>query len=153
MDFITHLPQSYGHTVIWVICDRLSKSIHLIALPNHYTATDLTRRFMVEIFCLHGLPKSIVSDRDPLFMSNFWRELFKLRCFASENPRLWFRFLHLAEHWFNTSYHSAIGMTPFQVVYERAPPALIDYIEGTKRREVIFEPGQWVWVCLRAYRQ
>lgn len=76
MDFITHLPQSFGHSVIWVICDRLSKSVHFVALPSHFQAQDLARRFAVEVFRLHGCPKSIISDRDPLFMSTFWRELF-----------------------------------------------------------------------------
>ena len=120
MDFITHLPPLFGHFVIWVICDRFSKAVHFIGLPKHYTAIDLARRFAVEIFRLHGFPKSIISNRDPIFMSSFWRELFKLqgthlkfssayhpetdgqsevvnrslevylRCFASDNPRIWF---------------------------------------------------------------
>lgn len=117
MDFITHLPQSCGHMIIWVICDRLTKSVQFIGLPSHYTVADLARRFVVEIFRLYWFPKSIISYRDPLFMSKFWRELFKLRCFAGEQPWLWFHFLHLAEYWFNRSHHSAIGMTPLQAVY------------------------------------
>lgn len=161
-----------------------------MSLPNRFTATDLARRFAVEIFRLHGLPKSIISDRDPLFMSQFWKELFKLRCFTSENPRSWFRFIHLAEYWYNTSHHSAIGMSPFQALYGRPPPSIIDYSEGSAtsdsinaslmqrkeiikslrenlkrtrqsmrdrenlhRRDVRFEPGQLVWLRLRAYRQ
>lgn len=78
MDFITHLPSSFGHTTIWVICDRLSKFVHFLALPSKYTAKDLATRFTVEIFRLHGIPKSIISDRNPLFVSQFWREFFKL---------------------------------------------------------------------------
>lgn len=62
MDFIMQLPNSFGHTVIWVICDRLSKYVHFIALPSHFIAKDLVTRFVVEIFCLHGSPNSIVSD-------------------------------------------------------------------------------------------
>lgn len=73
MDFITHLPQSLGHTTVWVICDRLSKSVHFLGLPSNYNAPDLARRFMVEIFKLHGFPKSIISDRDSIFMSTFWK--------------------------------------------------------------------------------
>nr|KYP36817.1 Transposon Ty3-I Gag-Pol polyprotein [Cajanus cajan] len=71
MDFITHLPQSHGHTVIWVICDRLSKSVHFIGLPTHFSAKDLARRFSVEVCRLHGIPRSITTDRDPLFLSHF----------------------------------------------------------------------------------
>lgn len=130
MDFITHLPPSFGHSTVWVVCDRLSKSVHFIGLPHHYTATDLARRFAVEIFRLHGTPKSIISDRDPIFMSSFWKELFKLRCFAGENPRTWFRFLHIAEYWFNTTHHSAIGMSPFQALYGRPPPSLLSQKRG-----------------------
>nr|KYP46452.1 Retrotransposable element Tf2 [Cajanus cajan] len=126
MDFITHLPKSLGHSTIWVVCDRLTKFAHFIALPAHFTAPQLARRFMVEIFKIHGFPKSIVSDRDPLFVSSFWRELFRaqgttlafssayhpqsdgqsevlnrcleayLRCFVSDHPHAWYQYLHLA---------------------------------------------------------
>ncbi|XP_058783052.1 uncharacterized protein LOC131657702 [Vicia villosa] len=78
MDFVIHLPNSFGHTVIWVICDRLSKFVHFLALPTKFTAKDLASRFAVEIFRLHGTPRSIVSDRDPLFLSTFWKTFFKV---------------------------------------------------------------------------
>lgn len=154
----TYLPNSFGHTTIWVICDRLTKYVHFLALPSKYTAPDLARRFSVEISKLHGIPKSIVSDRDPLFLSSFWKELFRvqgttlrystayhpetdgqsevvnrcleayLRCFTSDIPRLWYKYLHLAEFWHNTSYHSSIKMTPFQALYGRTPPGIPDYL-------------------------
>ncbi|WJX73966.1 hypothetical protein P8452_57684 [Trifolium repens] len=160
MDFITHLPQSFGHTVIWVICDRLTKFVHFIALPTKFSASDLASRFSVEVCRLHGIPKSIVSDRDQLFLSAFWKELFRvqgttlkystayhpetdgqtevvnrsleayLRCFTSDNPRKWFKYLHLAEFWHNSTFHSAISMTPFEVLYGRPPPAMPDYANG-----------------------
>ena len=76
---ITHLPNSFGHTVIWVICDRLTKFVHFIALPTKFTAEDLAHCFSVEICRLHGVPKSIVSNQDPLFLSHFWKELFKFQ--------------------------------------------------------------------------
>ena len=71
MDFITHLPSSAGHTVIWVICDRLTKYAHFLVLPTNYTTQSIARRFSSEICRLHGIPKSIVFDRDPIFISNF----------------------------------------------------------------------------------
>lgn len=78
MDFITHLPPSHGFTAILVVVDRYSKGIHLGALPTGFTAFKVATLFM-EIVCkLHGFPKSIVSDHDLVFVSNFWKELFHL---------------------------------------------------------------------------
>lgn len=62
MDFITHLPPSQGKTVIWVIVDRLTKFAHFLALPTNYTAQSLAALFSAEIYKLHGLPRTIVSD-------------------------------------------------------------------------------------------
>lgn len=161
MDFITHLPQVHGKSVIWVVVDRLSKFGHFIALPTSFSAASLTPVFMVEIHRLHGMPKTIVSDRDRVFVSKFWQELFKLsgtklcfsssyhpqsdgqtevlnriletylRCFVSDNPKLWLQFLHLAEYWYNSTYQSAIRMSPFEVLYGRPPLTLKDYITGS----------------------
>ncbi|XP_058753077.1 uncharacterized protein LOC131626262 [Vicia villosa] len=161
MDFITNLPSSCGHTTIWVICDRLTKYVHFLPLPTHFSAKDLANRFTVEVFRLHGSPKTIVSDRDPLFLSKFWKEFFRnhgttlqystsyhpetdgqtevvnrsletyLRCFVGDHPRTWHKFLHLAEYWFNTSVHSAINMTPFKALYGRDPPGIMDYVQSS----------------------
>ena len=158
MDFITHLPTSFGHTVIWVICDRLTKFAHFIGLAAQFTAPDLTTCFSSKVCRLHGIPKTIVYGRDPLFLSKFWKELFRLqgttlkysstyhpetdgqtevvnrtletylRCFASDHPKDWFKFLHLAEYWHNTTIHSAIKMSPFEALYGRPPPSVPDYI-------------------------
>ncbi|KAK4385966.1 hypothetical protein Sango_2720600 [Sesamum angolense] len=76
--FITHIPSSNGHTVIWVVIDRLTKYAHFVGLSANVTAPSLAATFAVEIYRLHGMPKSIVSDRDPLFLSRFWSELFRL---------------------------------------------------------------------------
>lgn len=69
MDFITHHPPSNGKTIIWVVVDHLTKYAHFLALPTHYTVQTLAALFSAEIYKLHGIPKSIVSDRDPLFLS------------------------------------------------------------------------------------
>ncbi|KAL0405185.1 UNVERIFIED_CONTAM: Retrovirus-related Pol polyprotein from transposon [Sesamum latifolium] len=78
MDFIMNLPSSGGKMVIWVVVDRLSKYAHLVGLPTYFTAASLAAVFSEAIYKLHGMPKSIVSDRDRIFLSHFWRELFCL---------------------------------------------------------------------------
>ncbi|OMO79377.1 reverse transcriptase [Corchorus capsularis] len=163
MDFITHLPSSYDKTDIWVIVDRLSKYAHFIALPPSYTASSLAEIFCKDFCKLHGMPTSIVSDRDPKFLSAFWKELFKLqgtqlfhssayhpqsdgqsevlnrcletylRSFASDKPKQWTKFLHWAEYSYNTSKHSATGYTPFEAVYGRPPPTVLSYLPGTTK--------------------
>lgn len=79
MDLITHLPLSYGKTVIWIVIDRLSKYAHFLALQTHFTAQTLAAIFSSEIYRLHGMPKSIVSDRNPLFLSQLWKAFFQIQ--------------------------------------------------------------------------
>ena len=79
MDLITHLRSSGGKTVIFVVVDHLTKYAHFYALGSHINVPALAEVFVCEICRLHGFPSSIVSDRDPLFMSVFWKELFKLQ--------------------------------------------------------------------------
>lgn len=163
MDFITHLPVSANKSVIWVVVDRLTKYAHFIALPMGFTASSVAMEYLTEIYRLHGAPKTIVSDRDRVFISQFWEELFKalgttlaysssyhpqsdgqtevlnrcletyLRCFVSEQPQVWTKYLALAEFWYNTSHHSAIGMTPFQALYGRPPPVISGYTPGNTK--------------------
>lgn len=78
MDFITGLPKSKGYDVVLVVVDRLSKYSHFVPLKHPYTAKVIAELFVKEIVRIHGFPTSILSDRDPVFMSKFWQELFKL---------------------------------------------------------------------------
>jgi len=147
MDFIEVLPKSNGKLVILVVVDRLSKYAHFGSLAHPYKASTVAQLFMDTIFKLHGIPETIVSDRDPTFTSHFWQELFKLqgnhlnmssayhpqtdgqtkiinkcletylRCFASAQPVHWVRWIPLAEWWYNTSYHSTSKMTPYEAMY------------------------------------
>jgi hypothetical protein len=79
MDFIVGLPKS-GHTsVIMVVVDRISKYAHFCALQQPFTSSNVAQLFMDQVFKLHGMPHSIVSDHDPTFTGNFWQELFKLQ--------------------------------------------------------------------------
>ena len=76
MDFITGLPKSEGKSVIMVVVDRLTKYAHFCALSHPFKASTVSTAFMETIQKLHGNPKIIVSDRDPIFTGNFWTELF-----------------------------------------------------------------------------
>lgn len=71
LDFIIGLPLYHGHTTILVIVDRFSKGINLGMLPSHYTAHTVALLFMEIFRKLHSMPKSLVSDHDPLFISKF----------------------------------------------------------------------------------
>jgi hypothetical protein len=74
MDFIEGLPLSQGKSVIFVVVDRLTKYGHFLALAYPFTALTVANLFFEQIFRLHGLPQTIVSDRDKVFTSSFWRE-------------------------------------------------------------------------------
>lgn len=77
MDFIEGLPKSHGNDVIFVVVDRLNKYSHFIALSHLFTAETVAEVFMNEVYKLHGLPQDIVFDRDKVFVSGFWKGIFK----------------------------------------------------------------------------
>jgi hypothetical protein len=76
MDFITGLPKSEGRTDIMVVVDRLTKYAHFFSLSHPFKESTIATTFMDIVQKLHGFPKIIVSDRDPIFTRNFWTELF-----------------------------------------------------------------------------
>ena len=78
MDFITSLPKVIGKNCIFVVVDRLTKFSQFFALTTTFIATQLAELFFKEVFILHGLPKSIVSDKYSKFFSAFWQEIFKM---------------------------------------------------------------------------
>ena len=76
MDFIVGLPKAQKRDCIYVVVDRLTKYAHFFPITTIYSAMQLAELFFREIFKLHGLPKTIVSDHDSRFMSHFWQEIF-----------------------------------------------------------------------------
>nr|GFB19505.1 hypothetical protein [Tanacetum cinerariifolium] len=113
--------------------------------------------FIREIVRLHGIPISIVLDRDKIFLSNYWKEIFRLQgtnmkystayhpqttdqtkvvngsikkylsCFTFEKPKNWSKWLSWAEYSYNTSFHSSANTTPFKILYAQDPPPLAHY--------------------------
>ena len=78
MDFVTHLPRPpLGHDAVWVIVDRLTKSAHFLAMRMTFTLERFCRLYIREIVQLHGVPVSIVSERDPRFTAHLWKSFQK----------------------------------------------------------------------------
>ena len=78
IDFITKLPRSNRkHDSIMVVVDKLTKAAHFVPVKSTHKAANIAEIYMREIARLHGIPKSIISDRDSKFTSNFWKGLFK----------------------------------------------------------------------------
>jgi hypothetical protein len=151
MDFIEGLPKSGTMDCILVVVDRFSKYGHFLALAHPFSATKVAKLFLENIYKLHGMPDNIVSDRDRVFTSLFWQQLFSLsgtqlcmssayhpqsdgqtervnqcietylRCFVHACPSKWYQWLDVAEFWYNTNFHSALNCSPFEVLYGQPP--------------------------------
>ncbi|GJW22027.1 putative reverse transcriptase domain-containing protein [Tanacetum coccineum] len=150
MDFVTKLPKSsQGYDTIWVIVDRLTKSAIFIPMRETDTLEKLARMYLKEVVTRHGIPVSIICDRDPRFASNFWRSLQKalgtsldmstayhpqtdgqsertiqtledmLRACVIDFGNGWVKHLPLVEFSYNNSYHASIKAAPFEALYGR----------------------------------
>ncbi|KAH9649714.1 hypothetical protein KPL70_026087 [Citrus sinensis] len=169
MDFITGLPVSRGFMVILVVVDRLTKSAHFGSLPTQFTAVKTAELFVDMVIKPHGFPTSIISDRDLVFLSNFWKKLFELsgttlrhstayqpqtngqlevvnrgleqylRAFTQDKPHSWVSLLGWAEFSYNSTYHSSIKMSPFQALFGRPPPAIALYSKGSTSIQALDE--------------
>jgi len=78
VDFITKLPMSKGHDSILVVCDRFSKMSHFVVTTEKTTAEELARLFRDNVWKLHGLPKSVISNKGPQFVAGLTKELNKM---------------------------------------------------------------------------
>ena len=79
INFIIGLPKSEGKEVIFLVVDRISKYAHFMALHHPFTAVEVALAYIDGVFKLHGWPKSIVSDRDLIILSDFWKALFTIQ--------------------------------------------------------------------------
>ncbi|GJR63442.1 putative reverse transcriptase domain-containing protein [Tanacetum coccineum] len=149
MDFVTKLPRtSSGHDTIWVIVDRLTKSAHFLPMHEDYKMDRLARLYLNEIVARHGVPISIISDRDSRFTSRFWQSMQEalgtrldmsttyhpqtdgqsertiqtledmLRACVLDFGGSWDVHLPLVEFSYNNSYHSSVRCAPFEALYD-----------------------------------
>ena len=137
MDCITSLPKSEGKNVIMVVVDRLTKYAHFFSLSHPFKESTVAATFMETVQKIHGIPKIIVSDRDPFFTGNFWTKSFScfgtqwahsssyhphsdgkteivnkclegyIHFFASNKQIKWVKWFPLEKRWYNTSFHTS----------------------------------------------
>nr|GFC48106.1 reverse transcriptase domain-containing protein [Tanacetum cinerariifolium]GFC48147.1 reverse transcriptase domain-containing protein [Tanacetum cinerariifolium] len=150
MDFVTGLPKTpSGYDSIWVIVDWLTKSAHFLPKKKTDSIEKLAELYLKEIMCKHGVPVSVISDRDSLFTSRFWVSLQKAlgtqldlstayhletdgqrektiqtledmpRACVIDFGSSWDKHLPLVEFSYNNSYHASIKATPFEAFYGR----------------------------------
>ncbi|GJW20562.1 putative reverse transcriptase domain-containing protein [Tanacetum coccineum] len=152
MDFITKLPRSsQGFDTIWVIVDRLTKSAHFLPIRENDPLDKLARLYLNRIVARHGIPASIICDRDGRFTSNFWRSFQKalgtdismstayhpetdgqsertiqtlkdmLRACVIDFGKGWVKHLPLAKFSYNKSYHASIRAAPYEALSRELP--------------------------------
>ncbi|GJZ48968.1 putative reverse transcriptase domain-containing protein [Tanacetum coccineum] len=122
MDFVTKLPKtSQGYDTIWVIVDRLTKSAIFTPIRETDPMDKLARIYLKEVVTRHGIPISIICDRDPRFASNFWRSLQNAlgTNLDMSTAKGWVNHLPLVEFSYNNSYHASIKAAPFEALYGR----------------------------------
>ena len=175
MDFVSGLPRTQkGHDAVWVIVDRLTKSAHFLPVNMKYSMEKLAQLYMDEIVRLHGVPVSIVSDRDPRFVSRFLQQLqgtlgTKLNFSTTYHPQTdgqsertiqtledmlrtcildfggsWGQYMALVEFAYNNSYHSSIQMAPYEALYGRKCRSPIFWDEVGERR--VLDPVAVPWI-------
>ncbi|KAI3746537.1 hypothetical protein L6452_08971 [Arctium lappa] len=160
MDFITKLPRTgRGNDAIWVIVDRLTKSAHFLPIREDYKMERLAQVYIDEIVSRHGVPLSIISDRDSRFTSRFWQAFQKalgtrldlstayhpqtdgqsertiqtledmLRACAIDFGGSWDKHLSLIEFSYNNSYHTSIQCAPYEALYGRKCRSPLSWVE------------------------
>nr|GEX42046.1 hypothetical protein [Tanacetum cinerariifolium] len=177
------LPKVKGKDTIFLVVDRLTKYAHFVLLGHLFSAKDVAQVFIDNIYKLHGCPNLIISDRDPIFLSSFWTKFLNLqgvsaklstayhpqtdgqtevvnrclevylRCIVMEGPFTWTKWLSLAEWWYNTSFHSSLGRTPFEALYGYRPPLHIPYIPRDVADQDVDELMRYREAAIKVLRQ
>jgi hypothetical protein len=164
MDFIVGLPNtSKGYDSIWVIVDRLTKVAHFLPVKTSYTARQYAQLYLDRIVSLHGIPKTIISDRGAQFIARFWEQFHaalgtqlirssayhpqtdgqteRINQILEDMPRAcvlsyskkWDECLPLAEFSYNNSYQESIKMAPFEALYGRRCRTPLNWSEAGER--------------------
>lgn len=167
MDFVTHLPPTdRGYDCITTFVDRFSKRVRLIPSKCSDTAEDVAKCFFDNIFKIHGLPDSIVSDRDPKFTSRFWSSLMDhcgiklrmstsrhpqtdgstevmnrmignyLRCYCAFNQTNWDDLLTTAEFSYNSATVDSMTMSPFEADLGWKPRSPLELFRNRKEENL-----------------
>ena len=165
MDFVVGLPLTgRKHDSVWIVVDRLTKSAHFLPVRTDYSLDKLAELYIKEIVRLHGIPISIISDRDLRFTLRFWRKLQEalgtrlnfstvfhsqtdgqserviqiledmLRSYAIDYEGSWDRHIPLAEFVYNNGFQSSIGMAPYEALYGRKRRTLLCWTELSERK-------------------
>nr|GEX96157.1 hypothetical protein [Tanacetum cinerariifolium] len=131
MDFIKALPKSQGYTVIFMVVDRLTKYGHFMPLSYPFTTVEVAQEFLDTVYKLHGLPISIVSERDKVFLINFWKELFKLL-----QVKL---LMSTAYHPQTDGYTEVVNrcLECFLRLYGQTPPVHVPYLGGLSKVDAV----------------
>lgn len=167
LECITGLPPFRGNTIILIVVDHFSKGIHLGMLPTNHTSFSVAVLFIDIVGKLHGMPRSLVLDRDPLFICRFWQELFRLsgthlrmssayhpqtegqtevlnhvieQClcsFVHKKPTTWGKFLSWVKWSYNTPRHSGSGASPYEITFGKKPITFPQHITGTSNVDVV----------------
>ncbi|MCO5568121.1 hypothetical protein L7F22_021817 [Adiantum nelumboides] len=151
MDFIFDLPRTpTGNDGIWTIICRFSKQAHFVPIRKKIKSEHMVKLFMHNIFKYHGMPQSLVSDRDPHGRSEEVNSIVLdlLKCYVSEHKATWEHYLPLVEYAYNNTVHTSTGKAPFEIVEggKKVPPIL-------QTKDKIFEADKYVQNTDEAYRK